>query len=122
MVLPRGAEHGAVDAPQTFVFQNAFYGAPTVVTVFTPPEFRYSINDASVAADNMMLTAWSMGIGSVYIGRSEETFQTEEGKKLMAEAGIPADYVARVCVCLGYPDGETGQGKPRKLERVHVVK
>lgn len=102
--------------------KSAFYGAPTVVTIFAPKDFRFSINDATIVADNMMLAAWSLGIGSVYIGRSEETFETEDGKKLMEKSGIDPGYVARVSVCLGYPDGEIGQGWPRKRERIHFLK
>ncbi|GHU74504.1 nitroreductase family protein [Spirochaetia bacterium] len=102
--------------------QNAFYGAPTVITVFAADQFKYPINDASVAAENMMLTAWSLGIGSAYIGRAEETFKTEEGKNLMENNGIDSTYTARVCVCLGYPDGEIGKGKIRKEDRIYFVK
>jgi nitroreductase len=102
--------------------KSGFYGAPTVVTVFAPKNFRFSINDATIVADNMMLAAWSLGIGSVHVGRSEETFETEEGKKLMEEAGIDPSYAARVSVCLGYPDGEIGQGKSRKIERIYFIK
>lgn len=101
--------------------KNGFYDAPTVVTIFTP-EYRFAKNDASIAAQNMMLAAWSLGIGSVHVGRSEETFETEEGRTLMEKAGIPQNYIARVCVCLGYPDGEPGEGRPRKYERIHYVK
>lgn len=48
--------------------QSAFYGAPTVVTLFGPKQFLYAINDCSVAAENTMLAADSLGIGSCYIG------------------------------------------------------
>lgn len=100
--------------------QNAFYDAPVVVTIFAP-EYRFTVNDCSVAAQNLMLAAWSLGIGSVHVGRSEETFASEEGKALMKKAGIPEDAHAVVCVCLGYPDGEIGEGKSRKTERIRYV-
>ena len=48
---------------------NAFYDAPTVITMFAPKNFLFSVNDCAVAAENMMLAADSLGIGSCYIGQ-----------------------------------------------------
>ena len=47
---------------------DAFYGAPTVITMFAPRNFLFSSEDCAVAAENMMLAADSLGVGSCYIG------------------------------------------------------
>ena len=48
---------------------NAFYDAPTVITFFAPKQFLFSVDDCAVAAENMMLAADALGIGSCYIGQ-----------------------------------------------------
>lgn len=100
--------------------QSAFYSAPTVITIFAPEGHRWGINDCTVMAQNLMLAAWSLGVGSV-LTRAEDTFATEKGQALMARAGIGPEYVARCSICLGYPDGEIGEGKPRRAGRIIVV-
>lgn len=52
---------------------------------------------------------------------AEATFASDLGRKLMSEAGIADGYIARVCLCLGYPDGEPGPAKPRKEGRIKIV-
>lgn len=101
--------------------KNGFYCAPTVITLFATERWMYAIPDCSIAAESILLAAWSLGIGGCYVTRAEETFESEVGKKLMARAGIEDYYKARVCVCLGYPDGEIGEGKPRKEGRVKQI-
>ena len=43
---------------------NAFYDAPTVITMFAPRNFLFASEDCAVAAENMMLAADSLGVGS----------------------------------------------------------
>ena len=102
--------------------RSGFYGAPTVVTLFAPSSWLYGVNDCTSVAVNMTLAAWSLGIGSCYVSRAEETFASELGRKLMREAGIEEHYRAHVCLCLGYPDGEMGIAKPRKEGRIKFVR
>lgn len=101
--------------------RSGFYGAPTVITLFAPRRWAYGIHDCTSAAITMSLAAWSLGIGSCYVSRAEETFDSEIGREIMSRAGIGEEYVARVCLCLGYPAGEAGPSKPRKQERVKYL-
>ena len=102
--------------------KSAFYGAPTVITLFAPKDWDYGIHDCTSMAITMTFAAWSLGIGSCYVSRAEETFETEIGKKVMEEAGISKDYIARVHLCLGYPEDITNHAKPRKEGRIHILK
>ena len=101
--------------------RSGFYDAPTVVTLFSPRQWPYGIHDCTSVAITMSLAAWSLGIGSCYVSRAEETFDSELGRQVMEQAGISNDYVARVCLCLGYPAGELGDPKPRKPGRVKYL-
>ncbi|MCH5229440.1 MAG: nitroreductase family protein [Muribaculaceae bacterium] len=102
--------------------KSAFYDAPTVITLFAPKNWVYGVHDCTSMAITMALAAWSLGIGSCYVSRAEETFDTEFGKKVMKECGISPDYVASVHLCLGYPKDITNHAKPRKEGRIHFLK
>ena len=101
--------------------KSGFYGAPTVVVVFAQGNFLYSIPDAFCCAENMVLAATELGISSCIIARAEETFYNEFGKQLMAEWGVPENFVPRCFVLLGYCRGEYPKEKPRKPNRTIIV-
>lgn len=101
--------------------KSAFYGAPTVITFFVPEDWDYGIHDCTSMAITMSLAAWSLGIGSCFVSRAEETFDTDYGRKIKDEAGIPHDYIARVHLCLGYPQAIINHAKPRKESRTHFL-
>lgn len=101
---------------------NAFYGAPTVIIVFTPKTHGYKIEDGTLVIGNMMLAAHSLGIGSCLIGRAAETFDTGEGKEILKDWNISDDYVAIGFCILGYPEGTPPKAKPRKEYVVKRIK
>ena len=82
---------------------NAFYGAPTVITLFAPKNFLFSVDDCAVAAENMMLAADALGIGSCYIGQGWTAFADPYGQKILQQWNIPADHYAVMQLLLGYP-------------------
>ncbi|MDR0684214.1 MAG: nitroreductase family protein [Spirochaetaceae bacterium] len=99
--------------------QSGFYNAPTVLTLFAPKNFLYSVADCCVAAQNIMLAAHSLGIGSCMVARAEDTFGGELGQRLQKEWGIAETYEAKIHVTLGYPaDSKPPQAKPRKDGRI----
>lgn len=98
--------------------KSGFYDAPTVILIFTPKDWYYPAEDCSAAAESMMLEAWSLGIGSCFVSRADETFATEYGKEILKKAGLEENIEAKVLLTLGYPEGEIGSGKPRKENRV----
>ena len=62
---------------------NAFYDAPTVITLFAPKNFLFSVDDCAVAAENMMLAADALGIGSCYIGQGWPAFADPYGQEIL---------------------------------------
>jgi nitroreductase len=99
--------------------ESAFYGAPTVITVFSPKSHSYKIEDCSLVIGNMMIAAHSIGVGSCFIGRAAETFSTDQGQELIKEWGINEDYVAVGHCILGYPLCDS---PPAKVRKEYVVK
>jgi nitroreductase len=115
----RTARVGTVSVEQPSIADNdnivsAFYGAPTVITVFVPKAHGYGIEDGSLVIGNMLLAAHSLGIGSCFISRASAVFQTDEGKEIIKDWNIPDDYVAVGHCILGYPEGNPPKAKPRK--------
>lgn len=99
---------------------DAFYGAPTVVTLFAPKNFLFAAEDCAAAAENMMLAADALGIGSCYIGQGWTAFADPFGQETLQRWGIPATHYAVMQLLLGYPrQGDAHPTpKPRKAGRV----
>lgn len=99
---------------------NAFYDAPTVITFFAPRNFALSVDDCAVAAENMMLAADDLGIGSCYIGQGWSAFADPYGQQILRQWNIPADHYAVMELILGYPrEGDQHPAaKPRKEKRI----
>lgn len=102
--------------------KSAFYGAPTVVTLFAPKRFLYAECDASAAAENMLLAATSLGVASCYIGSAWDSFDDPFGRETLRRWDVRIDYYAVLHVLLGYAqDGSVARAKPRKEGRIMRV-
>jgi len=101
---------------------DGFYGAATVITLFAPENFLYSEMDCCLIAENMILAAHSLGIGSCFVGRAVETFSCDLGQEVLRKWEIPSDCRAFLHVVLGYPSStKPGSAKPRKEGRVRRI-
>lgn len=100
---------------------DPFYGAPVVLVVLRDKSIGTSIYDGSLVMGNMMLAASSKGIGSCWIHRAKEEFESEEGKELLKEFGIEGDYEGVGHCILGYPDYDLPKAAERKENRVYWV-
>lgn len=100
--------------------KNAFYDAPTVITLFAPKNFLFSVEDCAAAAENMMLAADALGVGSCYIGQGWTAFDDPYGQAVLKAWGVRTDYYAVMQLLLGYPRaGDPHPApKPRKEGRV----
>lgn len=103
---------------------NAFYDAPTVITFFAPKQFLFSVDDCAVAAENMMLAADALGIGSCYIGQGWPAFADPYGQEVLKNWRIPTDHYAVMQLVLGYlREGDRHPTpKPRKKDRVLYIR
>ena len=103
---------------------DPYYGAPTFVLVFAsrPEKWRNAVQDASLVLGNMMNAAHSLGLGSCWINREKEMFDTEEGKALLKEWGLPEDVVGVGAIALGYPAAAPKEPKPRKEGYYRIIR
>jgi len=68
-----------------------------------------AVIDAALAAQNAVVAAESLGLGSVYIGAIRN-----KPVEIAAELGLPPNVLAVFGLCLGYPDESAASGvKPR---------
>lgn len=103
---------------------DPFYGAPTFVLVFAsrPEKWRNGVQDASLVLGNMMLAAHAIGLGSCWINREREMFDTEEGKALLKQWDLPEDVMGVGALALGYPAAEPKAPRPRKEGYCRIVR
>ena len=103
---------------------NPYYGAPTIVLVFASPveKVPFSICDGSLVLGNMMVAAHAIGLGSCWINREREMFETEEGKALMKSFGLPSGLIGVGALSLGYAARPPSPAKPRKADYYRIVK
>ncbi len=75
---------------------NAFYDAPTVVTLFGPKNFLFAAEDCAAAAENMMLAADALGGGEA----APRGFIIGE---YCIGCGICAEHCPQHCIAPGQP-------------------
>ena len=100
---------------------DPFYGAPVVLVVLANKDVNTYIYDGSCVMENLMLAAHSLGLGSCWIHRAKEEFESEEGKSLLKEWGIEGNYEGIGHVILGYNKVEPVE-KTRKDNYIYYVK
>ena len=99
---------------------DPFYGAPCVVVVLVEPERYTAVEDGALVMGNLMQAAHDIGVGSCWIHRARQMFESEEGKSLLRRWGLREDLIGVGNCILGYAD-ETPAPKPRREGRIVKV-
>ena len=100
---------------------DPFFNAPVVLVVLAPKDWANKIYDGSLVMGNMMLAAHALNIGSCWINRAKQEFETEEGNEILKSLGIEGEYEGIGHCILGYVDGEYPSVPARKPNRVYYV-
>lgn len=93
---------------------DPFYGATVVLIVLADKARPTYLYDGSLVMGNLMNAAHAVGVDSCWIHRAREVFDSEEGKALKAEWGVPESYIGIGHCVLGYRSGEYPEAKARK--------
>lgn len=99
---------------------DPFYGAPVVLVVLADKSAATYVYDGSLVMGNLMLAAASLWLGSCWINRAKEEFESDEGKALLRQWGIEGDWVGVGHCILGYPAADPKPAAPRKPD--YIVK
>ena len=73
--------------------KDPFYGAPTVIIVLADRNNANAVADGSLAMGNLMNAAHAIGLGSCWINRAYEEFESDEGKALLRKWGVNGEYI-----------------------------
>jgi FMN reductase [NAD(P)H] len=102
-----------VNSDQEFARQRAslpgyqpIYGAPVLILLSAPASAPFSAVNAALAADNMLLEATGLGLGSCYLVSPTRALNGESNKDLAKEAGVPEGYAVQCAVIVGYAAAE----------------
>ena len=97
---------------------DPFYGAPALLLVLADRASPNHVYDGALAMGNMMLAAHALGLGSCWINRARQEFDSDEGKALLASLGVEGDFEGIGHCIVGFPDGPAPKAAPRKPGRV----
>ena len=103
---------------------DPFYGAPVVLVVLADTTAaRTCKEDGSLVMGNLLNAAHAKGLGSCWIHRAKEVFETEEGKAILKDAGIENENLVGIGNCiLGYTAGDYPEAAPRKDNYIYWIK
>ena len=99
---------------------DPFYGAPCVIVVLGDASGYPVVENGSLVLGNLMNAAHAVGLGSCWIHRAKQTFETEEGKALLKKWGLPQHLVGIGNCILGFAE-EVPEARPRKGGRLLKV-
>ena len=101
--------------------KGCFRGAPVMAFIAKDLSYDFSAYDCGLMAENMMLSAWSLGVGSICLG-SPVRFLTDNEicKPCLERLGFSEGYELCLCVGFGYPN-ETPAAKPRDRSKVQFI-
>jgi nitroreductase len=102
-------------------FRNFFRNAPTVAFVACPEESYSGEYDSGLLSENMMLAAWSMGIGSCCLGSVVPVMNSEEAKPYLERLELPEGYKLLVGIAFGYPAQEIPVAPERDASKAYYV-
>lgn len=100
---------------------DPFYGAPELLVVLANKAIPTYVYDGSLVMGNMMNAAADLGVASCWIHRAKEEFESEEGKAILKQLGIEADYEGIGNLILGYAAKPAGNAAPRKADYIYKI-
>ena len=82
--------------------KNFYYDAPTVIIISGDESFGWSALDAGIAAQNIVLAAEDLGLGSLIIGCIKDAMRGEKKAYFSEALKIPEGYEFEVAFAVGH--------------------
>ena len=98
--------------------EGCFRNAPTLVFVGTDGSYDFASIDCGLLSENIILSAWSLGVGSVCLGSPIRFIM--ESPEALEMLQFSEGYKPVICIGLGYAD-ESPEAKPRDITKVKYV-
>ena len=96
------------------------YDAPVLILLSGPTEAPHSTANAALSAENMILEATGLGLGSCYVVSLTLALNGEENRDLAQEAGIPDGYTLQCGVIVGYAASENKFSVAERIKKGSV--
>lgn len=100
------------------MIKGCFRNAPTMVFIANDPSYDFSVIDCGILSENIMLSGWSLGVGSVCLGSPVRFLRN--APEAIAKLGFSEGYTPVICIGMGYP-AESPEAKPRDFSKVRFV-
>lgn len=101
--------------------KDPYYGAPVIILVLADGNAHTFVEDGSCVMENLMLAATAEELGSIWIHREREIFDSESGKELLREWGLSENLRGVGAVALGYPSVKPNDAAPRKNDYIKLI-
>jgi len=96
---------------------HIFYRAPVLILISATAQGPWIVEDCALAAENLMLAAYAVGLGTCWIGFAQSFLNTPDGKKAL---GLPAAWVPVAPIIVGHPKAVPAP-VPRKVPEIRWV-
>ena len=96
---------------------DVLYHAPALVVISSTTESPWAVENCSLAAENLMLTARAAGLGTCWIGFAQTWLGTPEGKMAL---GLPEIYLPVAPIIVGHPKSAPPP-VPRKAPEIRWI-
>ena len=96
---------------------HIFYHAPALILISSVTESPWTVEDCSLAAENLMLTARAVGLGTCWIGFAQAWLGTPEGKAMLKLSGA---YAPVAPIIVGHPKSDP-PSIPRKEPEIRWI-
>ncbi|MDR2475118.1 MAG: nitroreductase [Bacteroidales bacterium] len=100
---------------------SVFYNAPTLIIVARDKQNNYSASDCGMLAQNILLSAESLGLGTCVIGSLAGVFNDSDSGDLLKAIKLPDTHEVIYGIALGYKN-ETPDAKPREKAKVQFIR
>ncbi len=100
-------------------FKNMFRNAPAVIFIGHKPS-KYTAVDCGLMAENMMLAAQSLGLGTVCMASPVMFLTQAAGAEFFSSLSFSEGYEPLICIGIGYAD-EAPAAKPRNKDVIKYI-
>jgi len=101
---------------------DPFYGAPVILIVLADKTVPTHVYDGSLVIGNMLNAAASMGLGSIWIHRAKQEFESDFGRSILKALNIEGSYEGIGHMALGYADKPAAEPAARKENYVFYIR
>lgn len=100
---------------------SVFHGSPTLIIVAKDKNNHYSPIDCGLLAQNILLSAESMGIGTCVVGNMAGILNDPDSKHFLEEIKMPDTHEVAFGIAIGYK-AENPEAKPRDASKIIYCK